>query len=147
MKEGDEWGKIKFKELPNKSMAYSCMDKEERKLYNKILEIKNKQINKAYKVKSMCETLIEYFKLSDNVRERIYEYIKTMEQFLTSSRIYEETWACSLIYIASILENERVTQEELCRATGTMESTIRKGYRILVDYFNLEEGVAKRGDE
>jgi transcription initiation factor TFIIB len=78
-------------------------------------------------------------KLSQNLQNKAMEIIRMANREKHNSGKDPTGIAAASLYIASIIEREKVTQKDLAEAAGVTEVTVRNRYRGIVNSLNIEE--------
>jgi transcription initiation factor TFIIB len=82
--------------------------------------------------------------LSDKVQAGAIEILRRASKFDVTSGKGPTGVAAAAIYIASVLNNEKVTQREVADVVGVTEVTIRNRYKEIVTKLDIEEEVEKK---
>ncbi|MEM1649864.1 MAG: HTH domain-containing protein, partial [Sulfolobales archaeon] len=83
--------------------------------------------------------ILERIEASQNVKEvasRILRSLSKLDPLICSGK-NPKGLVGAVVYIASIISNEKISQQELARRLGVSEVTIRNRYRNIVDEVDL----------
>lgn len=84
-----------------------------------------------------CVRLNVYDDISDKAGQILFTYDR--EKSETTQKFYPQSVAAGAVYIAAILSGEHRTQEEIANVSGVSEVTIRKCYKELSEYLDIDE--------